>query len=187
MPAKQTSAHGLIKIHLIGGSLCVLIAASSIYFAGSSISLRRGLFLSARQELASTKAELNTAVKQRSDLASGVQRLERVTAENLELVPVKRLNVRTADIVALAETVSIRIDTLQPLEQIPDARVPVQPLVLMGSAHADDVSGFLGLLGEKMPDMHVQSIELGSESGEDSRVTVRMVMYWFVDPAGADH
>ncbi len=186
MAAKQTNPQGLMRIHLMGGSMCVLIAASSLYFAGSSISHRRGLFLSARQELASTRAELNTAIKQRSDLASGVQRLERVTAEDLDLVPVNRLNVRTADIVALAETVSIRIDSLQPLTRIPDSKVPVQPLELLGSARADDASAFLGLLGRDMPDMHVQSIELGSESGQDSRVTVRMVMYWFVDPAGAD-
>lgn len=185
MPDKNHTVKGLVKIHLIGGAVCLLIAGSSTYFAGSSIAKRRGLFLSARHELSSTKAELNDAIKMRSALASQVQGLERVTAEDLELVSVTRLNARTAEIVALAESVDIRIDSLQPLERILDARVPVQPLELAGTADADDVPALLGLLSERMPDIHVQSIDLISGSRMSSEVTLRMRMYWFVDPADA--
>lgn len=185
MPADTNASKGLMKIHATGAALCVLIAAGAIYFAADSISKRRGLFLSARHELTSTKAELNSAIRQRGDLASQVQRLERLTAENLELISIRELNTRTAEIVALAEKADVRIDSLQPLERIADARVPVQPLALLGSARAEDASALLGALGEQMPDMHIQTIELIGDSSQSATVTLRLVLYWFVDPADA--
>lgn len=186
MQAKGGMSPELLKIHGIGGGLCVLIAGCAIFFAGSSITKRRGLFLSARQELASTKTQLNEAVRQRGVLASRVQRLEQLTREDLDLVSVRRLNARTADIVALAERADVTIDSLQPQERILDARVPVQPLDLVGSAGADSVVAFLGALGEEMPDIHVQMVMLTSGSFESSVVDLRLQLFWFVDPADAD-
>jgi len=185
MPGNQPSGKHLLKVHFVGGLICVLIAGASMYFAGSSISKRRGLFFSARHELANVKSQLNESVKQRTSLAGRVQVLEQESATKLELVSVKQLNARTAEIVSLAELLDIRIDSLQPEERILDKRVPVQPLVFKGASDADDVFAFLGLMSEQMPDIHIHSIDILSSSIDSSTVQIEMQMYWFVDPADA--
>ena len=186
MKDNKISPSDLMKVHFVGGLLCVLIIGGSVYFAGSSISKRRGLFFSARQELASTKGKLNEAISQRSMLAARVEVLERETSEQIELVSVKELNARTAEIVALAESINLSIDTLQPRERMTDKRVPVQPLEFSGMADARNLFEFLGLLRDQMPDIHIQSIDIMSDSMETSKVHLDMEMYWFIDPASAD-
>jgi len=175
----------LIKVHIIGGLVCDLIAGSSIYFAGNSISKRRGLFFSARQELASTKSQLNESMQQRTTLTGRVRVLEKESASHIELISVRQLNAQTAEIVAMAESLNIRIDSLQPGELITDKKVPVQPLDFVGKANADDIFAFLGLMRDNMPDIHIQAIDILSESNDSSEVKMQIQMYWFVDPADA--
>lgn len=186
MQGKQAQKQSLFKVHLIGGVICTLIAVSSAYFAGNAITQRRGLFLSARHELANTKAMLNKSATEQGGLLSQVKAFERSTSTQLELVSVKMLNARTADIVAIAESVDIRVDSLQPGERVRDKRVPVQPMRFVGNADADDVFSFLGLVGDRMPDIHIQSIDLLSTSLESSSVQIDMQLYWFIDPADLD-
>lgn len=185
-PKKNNTEHGLVKVHLVGAAVCVLIAGGAIWFAADSVAKRRGLFLSARHELTNTKHRLNDTVTKRSALAARVQHLERLTSQQLDLVSVKRLNARSQSIARLAESLNISIDSLQLLEMITDARVPVQPLELKGSAHADSVSDLLGKLDEQMPDMHIQAIEIDSKTLGSDRVVLHLLMYWFVDPADQD-
>lgn len=182
-PGKTKPDHGLFKVHLTGALVCATIAGGSIWFAADSVAKRRGLFLSARHELTNTKERLNDTVSKRTALVSRVQHHERLTSEQLDLVPVKQLNARSQRIARLAESLEISIDSLQPMEMITDARVPVQPLELLGSAKADTVSDLLSALDEQMPDMHIQAIELKSESLGSDRVSLRLLFYWFVDPA----
>ncbi|MAO21913.1 MAG: hypothetical protein CMJ35_13610 [Phycisphaerae bacterium] len=174
--------HGLLRIHAVGAIACLLVAGGSVWFATHSVAKRRGLFLSARHELTTTKNQLNETVSTRSGLATMVQRLERITSQELDLVSVKQINARSADIVELAENAGLSVDSLQPLDMITDARVPVQPLELIGRADADEVSDMLAQLEANMPDTHIQSIELSSEVFGSQQVRVRMLMYWFVDP-----
>ncbi|MFG0244460.1 MAG: hypothetical protein ACF8MF_00195 [Phycisphaerales bacterium JB052] len=174
--------HGLLKVHATGAIACLLVAGGSVWFATHAVAKRRGLFLSARHELTTTKDRLNETVTTRTALATRVQRLERITSQDLDLVSVKQINARSADIVELAENAGLSVDSLQPLEMIADARVPVQPLELIGSADADDVAEMLEQLDARMPDTHIQSIELTSEVFGSQKVRVRMMMYWFVDP-----
>lgn len=183
---KSVSDSGLMKVHFAGAAVCVLIAAGSIWFAADSISKRRGLFLSARHELTNTKHRLSEVVTRRSTLAAHVQNLERLTSQQLALVSVRQLNARSQRIARLAESLDISIDSLQPQTMITDAKVPVQPLELIGSADADAVSDLLGALGSQMPDMHIQAIELDSVSTGSDRVLIRLLMYWFVDPNDTD-
>ncbi len=191
MPGKQgkssgrTSGQKLLTVHLVGSLICVLIAGSSIYFAGSSLSKRRGLFFSARHELENTRSLLNDSVAQRTSLTSRVESLEEDMSEQIDLVSVKLLNARNAEIVEIAESVNIRVDSLQPGDRIVDQRVPVQPLSFMGEANADDVFAFLGLMGKHMPDIHFQMIDLRNSTTESSSVHIMMQMYWFIDPADA--
>lgn len=114
---------------------------------------------------------------------SQVQDLEKGTLNQLQLVSGKQLNTRTAEIVSLAESVNIRLDSLQPLDMITDKRVPVQPLELRGSSRADHAIEFLSLLSDQMPDIHVQTIDLVKDSVESSSVHITMQLYWFVNPA----
>jgi len=186
MPDNTSSGGNLFKVHAIGGLSCLLIIAGSVYFAGSSISKRRGLFFSARQELANTKGQLNEAIGQRTALAARVDVLERESSEQIELVSVKKLNARTAAIVEIAESTKLSIDSLQPRERITDKRVPVQPLEFSGNANAENVFAFLGLMRDRMPDIHIQSIDILSESTESSMVHIDMEMYWFIDPASVE-
>lgn len=186
MQDNHVKSNHLLKVHLVGGLICALIAGSSIYFAGSSISKRRGLFFSARQELASTKSQLNDSIKQRTSLAARVQVLEKESDTQIDLISVRQLNARTAEIVKLAESLEIRIDSLQPGDRILDKKVPVQPLEFMGSSNADDVFAFLGLLGDRMPDIHIHSIDILSEANDSSSVQIQIQMYWFIDPASAE-
>ena len=186
MADNSSSKRHLVKVHLVGGLCCALIAGSSIYFAGNAITKRRGLFLSARHELVSTKSLLSDSLIERTALTTQVRALEYATEDQIELVSVNRLNGRTAEIVALAESVDIRIDSLQPGKQIVDKRVPVLPMALVGSANADDVFAFLGLLGDQMPDIHIQELDLVSGSLESSVVQIDMQMYWFIDPASGN-
>ncbi len=184
MSSKKPSDNSMIRVHIVGASVCLLIAGGAVWFAADSISRRRGLFLSARHELTSVREELNQSVSKRTSLSSRVSELKDATSKSLKLESSKRLNQRTADISRLAESEQISIDTLQPQEMIRDARVPVQPLELEGFARADDVSAFLAHLGARMPDMHIEQIELTSESLGSDRVRLRLLLYWFVDPAG---
>ncbi len=186
MPGNQPAGKHLFKVHLVGGLICLLIAGSSVYFAGSSIAKRRGVFLNARHELANVKSQLNESVKQRTSLAGQVQILEHASAAKLELVSVRRLNARTAEIVSLAESLDIRIDSLQPEERILNKRVPVQPLVFRGASDADDVFDFLGRMSEQMPDIHIHSIDILSSEIDSSAVQIEMQLYWFIDPADAE-
>ncbi len=191
MPGKQTKTSSyapgknLLSVHLVGALICVLIAGSSLYFAGNSLNKRRGLFFSARHELESSRALLNESVAQRTSLVSRVESLEQDMSEQIDLVSVKLLNARNAEIVEIAESVNIRVDSLQPGERIVDQRVPVQPLSFAGEANADDVYSFLGLMGERMPDIHFQMIDLRNSATDSSSVHIMVQMYWFVDPADA--
>lgn len=172
----------LIKIHLIGGLICLGVIAGAVWFATDSISKRRGLFLSARHELSTVRSDLDNAVKSRTLLASRAQKLEDATRDSLELISVRHLNRRTEELSRLCESVRVAVDTLQPEEMITDSRVPVQPLELAGSAAASDVNLLLERFDTEMPDIHIQSIEMMSESLGSSRVRLRMSLYWFVDP-----
>jgi hypothetical protein len=172
-----------LKIHVIGAIICLAIAGGSIWFAADSISNRRGLFLSARHELTTVRSELDQAVDKRTSLASRVRMLEELTSDALELSSVKLLNKRTAEISRLAESVGISVDTLMPGEMIKDARVPVQPLELVGTADAGDVSVLLDELSVQMPDMHIQLIDIRTESFDSAQVRIQFSLYWFVDPA----
>ena len=183
MADKQSSRSGLLKVHVVGALVCAAIAGSSIYFAAGSISKRRVIFVSARTEYANTKSQVSKTLSQRMTLASLVQELEKETKQELQLVSAKQLNTRTAEIVTLAESVEIRLDSLQPLDLITDKRVPVQPLELRGSARADQAIEFLTLLSEQMPDIHVQAINLDKDSVDSSSVLITMQLYWFVNPA----
>ncbi len=186
MPVNGIFNKHLLKIHIAGGLICLIIAGSSIYFAGNSIAKRRGVFLSAHHELANVKLQLNESIKQRTSLARQVRVLEQVSATQLELVPVRQLNARTVEIVSLAESLHIRVDSLQPDDRILDKRVPVQPFWFKGSCNADDIFTFLGLMSDQMPDIHIHSIDILSTSVDSSAVQVEMQMYWFVDPADAE-
>lgn len=172
----------LLKIHIIGGIICLSIIGGAVWFASDSIAKRRGLFLSARHELSTVRSDLDGAVSSRTSLATRVQQLDELTRDALELSPVKRLNKRTEELSRLCESVQVAVDTLQPGEMILDSRVPVQPLELSGSAAASDVTLLLEKFDEQMPDMHIQSIDMTSESLGSSRVRLRMSLYWFVDP-----
>jgi hypothetical protein len=176
----------LMKIHVAGILVCAVIAGSSVYFAGNSITKRRGLFLSARHEFANAKENLNESISKRTSLAAEVHQLEKSTRSKFDLVSVKQLNSRTAAIVELAESTNVRIDSLQPEERILDERVPVQPMLLTGVADADDLSKYLGLLNEQMPDIHVQSVDLTIRSLESSSLDVSMDLFWFIDPADSN-
>ena len=41
---KQKNGQGLLAIHAVGIAACTVIAGGALYFAGSSISNRRGVF-----------------------------------------------------------------------------------------------------------------------------------------------
>lgn len=183
MNNKPSNAGSLARIHAVGALVCALIAAGSIGFAAHSVSKRRGLFLSARHQLTTVKGELNESIAQRSSLATRVQRLQRQTDQQLDLVTVKNINARSVEIARIAETNAISVDSLQPLAFISDSRVPVQPLELIGSADADSVTELLGQIANHMPDIHIQAIELASESIGSKQVRIRLLLYWFVDPA----
>ena len=182
MPGNRTHVNGLLGIHFAGMTACLLIAGLSVYFAGNAIAKRRGLFLSARQELASIKSELNKSVNQQATLASRVQVLEQETAQYPDLVSVTMLNARTAKIAELAESAHVSVVSLQPLERITEQRVPIQPLEFYGTTGAAQIFEFLGLLNNKMPDIHIQSIELSSEAIQAVQIQVVMVLYWYTDP-----
>ena len=183
MADNKLSRSRLLKVHIIGAVVCASIAGSAIYFAAGSITKRRVIFVSARSEYANTKSQANKALSQRMAFTSQVQDLEKGTLNQLQLVSGKQLNTRTAEIVSLAESVNIRLDSLQPLDMITDKRVPVQPLELRGSSRADHAIEFLSLLSDQMPDIHVQTIDLVKDSVESSSVHITMQLYWFVNPA----
>jgi len=173
-----------LKIHAIGGALCLAIAGGSVWFAADSIAKRRGLFLSARHELTAVRGELDQAVSQRGSLAMRVNKLEDATRDALKLSSSRHLNKRTAELSRIAESVEVSVDMLQPGDMVLDARVPVQPLSLVGTADASSVSDLLDELGNQMPDMHIQSIEMTTEALGSERVRLRLTLYWFVDPTG---
>ena len=177
------SKSGLMKIHAMGVASCALIAFGSIWFAADSVSKRRGLFLSARHELTTAKSELNSVVAARSTLFTQVQSLEKATADQLKLVSVRQVNARSAEIVGYAEQAGVSVDSLQPLEMILDARVPVQPLEFSATAQADQAADLLNKLDQAMPDIHIQTIQMISENLGTDKVRIRMLMYWFIDPA----
>lgn len=183
MADKQSSRPSFLRVHIVGGLICAAIAGSALYFAAGSISKRRVIFVSARTEYAQTKTQANNAMKQRMALSTQVQDLEKETMHRLQLVSGKQLNTRTAEIVSLAESVNIRLDSLQPLNMITDKRVPVQPLELRGISRADEAVEFLALLSSNMPDIHVQTINLVKESLDSSLVQITMELYWFTNPA----
>jgi hypothetical protein len=181
---KKAPNSSLIGVHIVGASVCILITAGSAWFAADSVARRRGLFLSARHELTSVRAELDETASQRTTLTTKVRSLEDATRDSLSLSPSKSLNLRNAEITRLAERTGVSIDSLQPQDMIRDAKVPVQPLELTGTADADDAAVFLQELGEAMPDIHVQLIEMSSVALGSDRVRLRLTLYWFVDPAG---
>lgn len=182
--SKPNGSKSLLGIHIAGASICLLIVSGSAWFAADSVARRRGLFLSSRHELTSVRAELDETVGQRTKLAGRMRTLSEETKDSLELSPARSLNTRSAAITQLAERTQVVIDSLQPGNMIRDAKVPVQPLDLVGSASADQAAAFLEQLGERMPDIHVQLIELTSAALGSDRVRIRLTLYWFVDPAG---
>jgi len=183
MTDNQPPKSSQIQVHLVGGLVCALIAGASIYFAGTAISKRRGVFLNARHELASKKSMLNDSASQRATLAGRIRSIEKQSSHQIELFSAKELNSRTAEIVKLAESVEIQIDSLQPNNRIDDARVPVQPLILTGNSTADQVFAFIELIGDRMPDIHIQGIDIVNGALETPEVHISMELYWFVDPA----
>lgn len=180
--SKSSRDPSILRIHAVCGLVCVAIAGGAVWFAADSIAKRRGLFLSARHELSAVRGELDQVVAQRSSLAMRVNALEDVTRDGLTLSSAKRLNIRTTEISRLSEEVGVSVDTLQPSEMITDSRVPVQPLELVGTAQAANVSDLLDELSERMPDMHIQMIEITSTALGSDRVRLRVLLYWFVDP-----
>jgi|GEM_PF-4274338 len=172
-----------MKIHVLGSAACLVIACSAIYFASKSISNQRGHYFNAQHLLATAKSELNESVTRRVQLTTRVQQLKKQTEGQLDLVPIKMLNSRTAEIVSLAESVGVRVDSLQPLEKITDKQVPVQPLEIRAKSSASELYILLEELNDKMPDIHIQSIDIINSSTEISEVQITILLYWFVSPA----
>ena len=183
MGAKPSMNKHLFKIHAAGVAVCALIAGASVYFASKSISNQRGHYFNAQHMLAAAKGDLNEAVTQRMRLTTQVQHLQAQTADDLKLVSIKELNSRTAQIVELAESVGVRVDSLQPRDLITDKQVPVEPLEMKAQAQAADLFVLLGLMNEQMADIHIQSIDILNNSADSSEVLISMTLYWFVSPA----
>ncbi|MDF1808467.1 MAG: hypothetical protein P1U42_02095 [Phycisphaerales bacterium] len=182
--SSQPSIHKhLLKIHVLGSVACLLIACSAIYFASKSIANQRGHYFNAQHLLANAKSDLNESLTQRMLLTTRVQHLKKEVESQLDLVPVRMLNSRTAQIVELAESVGVRIDSLQPLEKITNNQVPVQPLEIRAKSSASELYKLLGEMNELMPDIHIQSIDILNVSKEISDVQITILLYWFVSPA----
>lgn len=184
MLGKSKSSGSLVLVHLFGGAACISIAAGAIFFAGSSISNRRGVFLNARHELANTKGLLNDSLTERSKIELEVLELEEAAKDQLKLLPIKTLNARTVEIVALAEVSGILIDSLQPGERISGHRVPVLALEFKGQASAESVFAFFERMRVRMPDIHIQRVDLVSADSDTSMVQLSLGLYWFIDPDG---
>jgi len=172
-----------IHIHILGTTICILIVAGAVTFAGNSIKQRRGVFLSARQELTNVKGKQHQSMQDRASLASLVEEFQEKAQAYIKLDSVETMNRRMVSVVEVAESNGVQVDSFQHQQMLTDTEVPVQPFILRGDAEADNAHAFLQALGVQMPDIHIQSVNLIGDSYETSRVRVQLHMYWFVDPA----
>ena len=172
----------LMPIHLAGSAVCLAITVGAFVFAGQSIQKRRGIFLNARQELATVQELQHQSTNDRTQLATMVQESIARSADFITLDPLSTMNRRMVNIVEMAESSGIQVDALQHQDLISVAEVQVQPFVLVGTADADSAYQFIKELANAMADVHVQRIDLSGVSNETSTVRVEVMMYWFVEP-----
>lgn len=176
----------LIQIHVAGVAICLLIIVGAIVFAGQSIQKRRGIFINARQELATVQALQHQSMNDRARMTSQVKESLARSAAFIPLEPVTMMNQRMVRIVELAESEGIQVDALQNQPLLTEGLVQVQPFVLTGFADADAAYMFLRELEQSMNDVHIQSIDLSGVSTENSRVHIQVLMYWFVESDGGE-
>lgn len=176
----------LMPIHFLGSAICMAIIVGAFVFAGQSIQKRRGIFLNARQELATVQELQHQSTNERSQLAMMVQESIARSAGFITLDPLSTMNRRMVNIVEIAESSGIQVDALQHQDQLSVAEVQVQPFVLVGSANANAAYQFIKELANAMADVHVQRIDLSGVSNENSTVRVEVMMYWFVEPDGGN-
>ena len=173
------------QIDVIAGAMMVSIA-----FAGYWFELAPEMV--AREERAQSAMELATAREKSADMETAaatvknkLREVKQSVANSVKLEPAAQLNARVAKLTELAGANSLQLDAIEPgIETASGSgRYDTIPIRLAGRGAYKDVTKYMRVLHETLPDTGVGVLELTSAENGGSAAFVVMLQ-WHTVPTG---
>ncbi len=113
---------------------------------------------------------------------------EEVSRLRVTLDPISKANTRLAALADLAATKGVSLARIQPFAVQSGARFFAMPIKLEGRGEWSGVTGFIGAMHERFPDVAVVGLTLGAEkaaSGRGAMTSLECDLVWYAGPASA--
>lgn len=175
-----------IVTHAIGCAACA--AALGLWYVGlvapligSSTEARR-----ARARLVELETERAAALRERNELVASLREREaELAASSRRLLPLSSLNVRIAEVAALAEEHAVSISGLGPGSPTDSPLAARVPIGIDGSCTSADAVRFMSVLHERFPDIAIVGFVVAGPSEGRADSSVHVDLLWFAERSAA--
>lgn len=168
-----------LQINIAGAFVCLTVIAGSGFAVYSSWNARKAGIKSSQQRITQISDELSMAQRDRSRLLNQIEKLESSTQASDTIIRSYSVNELAANIVAMTEEHQLTLEQFQPTDEIQIDAETVQPISMRVFSPYNTVSDWLDTLHQSMPDIHVQSISIQSQSETTSTVITDIRLHWY--------
>jgi Tfp pilus assembly protein PilO len=172
-------------LNALGVLMVVGMVASTGSYVYYHMSSRTDEVTLARSSYSDSMTELKSQAVSGMQLREQVELIQARVSEQPQLHRSTEYNNRSANIAASAEMSGIRIDNLQPEEQVTEGRVSWIPIICTGEGSVDSLMEWIDQMEQEWPDIVVQSIRVDSgEPGDQFRLNLLFRWYVLVEQSG---
>lgn len=168
-----------LQINIAGAFLCLTVIAGSGFAVYSSWNARNAGIESSQQRITQISNELSKAQRDRAQLMNQIESLESSIQDSDTIIRSYSVNELAANIVAMTEEYQLTLEQFQPTDEIQIDAETVQPITMRVFSPYSTVSDWLDSLHQSMPDIHVQSISIQSQSDTTSTVITDIRLHWY--------
>jgi len=181
-PARPTGgALTALHVHLIGGSVCAVLAAVAWFTC-------LGPVLAARSEARAQRVAIAQQQREAEELRNKVVTARRLISRAryeeqqspLRLETVERTNLRLSEVSELAAKTGLDVSVIQPGQVRSQPRFEIVPIRLEGTGSFRKTAMFLHAVHQTFPDMGVGAVEVRhrpSDTGGLADFALRLVWY----------
>ncbi len=173
-----------MHIHLIGGSVCVVLMAVA-WFACL------GPVLAERSAARAQRAAIAEQTKAADDLQNRIAQVERLISRAryeeqqspLRLEVVDRINRRLSEVSELAGEIGLDVSVIQPGQVLSQPRFEIVPITLQGVGSFRKSAVFLHAVHQTFPDMGVAAVEVtGRPNDSQGLADFKLTLVWYAAP-----
>jgi Tfp pilus assembly protein PilO len=176
-----------LHVHLIGGSVCAVLAALAWFTC-------LGPVLAARSEARAQRIAIAQQQREADELGNQVVQVERLISRAryeeqqspLRLEAVERINRRLSEVSELAADTGLDVSVIQPGQVRSQPRFEIVPIRLEGSGTFRKTALFLHAVHATFPDMGVAAVQVTGRPNDAAGVAdFALTLVWYAAPGRA--